>query len=397
MRIQDHADMIYACGRCNFCRGMDFSETCPQIFNQRWESASLRGKVAITRGILEGKLDYAEDLAERVFGCFLCRRCSEECKKAGKIEVVPIVKAMRADFIDRGIDVPEPANNMVEAVTESGNMFKDSPRVHSEWSEGLELKEDSPVLFFAGCIASHRFKETTSIIVRVLQAAGYELNNMKGEEVCCGNPYIVTGYLDRAAGWAEENVERLQGRGVKEIITGCPGCYRTFKEEYGKLLDREVPFRVRHVTEVLAEIVEHDKLDLKIPIYKRLTYHDPCELGRYMGIYEPPRKVISAIPGIKFKEMRRNREQGFCCGGGGGVKITYPDQSLSVSVERLNDALEVDAEIVTTACPACELNLTHATYNGDLHIRILDLSELLAVSAGIVDSKILEWHYFPED
>jgi Fe-S oxidoreductase len=159
----------------------------------------------------------------------------------------------------------------------------------------------------------------------------------------------------------------------------------------------EFPIRVRHTSEVLEEIVEEKRIKLKKPVKKRVTYHDPCEIGRYRTIYEPSRKALEAIPGIELKEMVRNRETSFCCGGGGGVKLMYPEYSEQVSLERLGDVMETDSEIVATICPACELNLTHATYSADLNIRVLDVAELMAVSAGIVDKEIIESDYLPED
>ncbi len=398
MRIEEYRDMIYACGRCNFCRGIDFDERCPQIFTQVWESATLRGRMAIARGLLEGNLEYTEELAERIFGCFLCGRCREECKKAANIDAIAITKAMRGDFVDQGVKIPEGGEVMANTALESGNIFADSPEVHTGWAKGLEFREGSGLLFFPGCLASHRFKEKTNILVRVLQAAGYELDFLGDEQTCCGTPYWVTGKDQKAKQWAEGYLEKLKARGVKEIITPCPSCFRAFDEEYPELLGlEEFPIRVRHTSEVLAEIVEKKKLKFTVPINKKITYHDPCEIGRYRGIYEPARKILNALPGVQFVEMSRNREEAFCCGGGGAVKTLYEDYSNTVAKERIQDFIETGAELMTTICPACEMNLTHGTYAADIEARVLDVAELMAVSAGIEDPEILESDYFPED
>ncbi len=397
MRIEEYKDMIYACGRCEICRGFDFNDRCPEIFTQHWESSTARGRMAIARAILEGKLEYSEDLAERIFGCFMCGRCREECKKAAQIDVIEITKAMRQDFVDHGIKIPEAGTNMADTVTSSGNIFADTPEVHTKWSEGLEFKKDSGTLFYPGCLASHRFKEKTNILVRLLQKAGYDLNFLGDEQTCCGTPYWITGKMKNAKEYAKTFLKKLQARGVKEIITPCPSCFRAFDEEYPRLLGIDkFPIRVRHTSEVLEEIVVKKKLKFK-PINKKVSYHDPCEIGRYRDIYDPPRHVLAAIPGVEFIEMSRNREQAFCCGGGGGCKIMYPDHSQTVSDERIRDFVKTDAELMTTICPACEMNLTHGMYEADLDIRVLDLAELMAVSAGIVDPEILEPDYFPED
>ncbi|MFO7837528.1 MAG: (Fe-S)-binding protein [Candidatus Thorarchaeota archaeon] len=398
MRIENYTDMIYACGRCNFCRGFDFDNRCPQLALQRWESSTGRGKMAIARGLLEGELEYTEDLIPRIFGCFMCGRCAEECKKAAQIDILAITKAMRADFVDEGIAIPEGGDNMAETALERGNIFADTAESHTEWAEGLEFTEDSGVLFFPGCLASHRFKEKTRILVRVLQASGYELDFLNDEKTCCGTPFWVTGKDARAEEWAENLMERLEEREVEEIITPCPSCFRAFDEVYPELLGlEEFPIKVRHTSEVLEEIVNENKLKLKNEINKSVTYHDPCEIGRYRDIYEPARNALKAIPGLELVEMSRNREEAFCCGGGGAIKIMDEDASNQIAVERLEDALETGAELLTTICPACELNLTHATYLEDVHMRVLDVAELLAVSAGLEDEEILDPYYFPED
>jgi heterodisulfide reductase subunit D len=398
VRIEEYRDMIYACGRCNFCRGIDFNERCPEIFTQAWESSTARGRMAIARGILEGKLDYSEELAERIFGCFMCSRCKEECKKAAQIDVIAITKAMRADFIDRGVKIPEGGSSMVDTAVSSGNIFADSPEIHSKWATGLEFTKGSGTLFFPGCLASHRFKEKTNILVRVLQAAGYKLDFLGDDQTCCGTPLWITGKVENAKKWAQDYLQKLQDRGVKEIITPCPSCFRAFDEEYPELLELEkFPIRVRHTSEVLEEIIEKKKLKLNVPIDKLVTYHDPCEIGRYRGIYEPARKILKALPGVEFVEMQRNREDAFCCGGGGAVKLMYEDYSNKVAKERVDEFIRTGAEVMTTICPACEMNLTHGTYAADVEARVLDVAELIAVAAGIVGKAILEPDYFPED
>ncbi len=398
MRIEQYHDMIYACGRCNFCRGSDFNERCPQLFTQRWESSTARGRMAIARAILEGKLDYTEDLRERVFGCFLCSRCREECKKAAKIDVVAITRAMRADFSDKGIGAPDDGRRMAETMLQKRNIFGDSSSEHTKWAAGIKFQKGSGTLFFPGCLASHRFKEKTGILVSVLQAAGYKLDFLGEDQTCCGTPLWITGNVKQAKQWVQDYVKKLKARGVKEIITPCPSCFRALDEEYPQLLGlKESPFKVRHTSQVLEEIVRQKKLALKKRVNNVVTYHDPCEIGRYRGIYEPARNVLAAIPGVTFREMPRNRDQAFCCGGGGGVKIMYGDYSQQVSVERITEALKTDASIVATICPACELNLTHAAYETNAHIRVLDVAEILAVAAGLASDEILDPDYIPED
>ncbi|MHA2310285.1 MAG: (Fe-S)-binding protein [Candidatus Thorarchaeota archaeon] len=397
MRIEEFKDMIYACGRCNLCHGTDFNERCPELFTQFWESSTLRGRMAIARGILEGKLDYSEGMAERIFGCFMCGRCQEECKKAAQINTIDITKAMRADFVEKGIKIPEEGSKMADTVVETGNIFADTPAMHTKWAEGLKFKSGAKTLFYPGCLASHRFKEKTRILVETLQAAGFELDYLGDHQRCCGTPYWITGKDTQAKANASDLVNMLIERGVEEVITPCPSCFRALDEEYPKLLGKEIPIRIRHTSEVLEKIVAEKRLKFKVTIDKKVTYHDPCEIGRLRDIYNPGRKVLEALPGVQLVEMGRNREEAFCCGGGGGVKIMYEDYSNKVAAERINDFQETEADLMTTICPACEMNLTHGTYAADIEARVLDVAELVAVAAGIADKEILENDYFPED
>lgn len=397
MRIDEYKDMIYACGRCNFCRGIDFDERCPEIFTQHWESSTARGRMAIARGILEKKLEYSEELAERIFGCFLCGRCREECKKAAQIDIIEITKAMRADFVERGIHIPDTASTMAERTAETGNIFGDPPDVHTKWADGLEFDSKAEILFYPGCLASHRFKEKTRILVQTLQAAGYGLDFLGEGQKCCGTPYWITGKDKDAREWAQGLVDMLSKSGKKEIITPCPSCYRAFVEEYPKLLGEQIPFRVKHTSQVLEEIVDKKRLEFKVHINRIVSYHDPCEIGRYLGIYEPPRRILQALPGVSLVEMPRNKEEAFCCGGGGAVKTTYEDHSNKVAYQRIRDFIETGADLMTTICPACEMNLTHGIYAADVEARVLDVAELMAVAAGIASEEILDPDYFPED
>ena len=134
-----------------------------------------------------------------------------------------------------------------------------------------------------------------------------------------------------------------------------------------------------------------------LPINKKISYHDPCEIGRYRDIYNPARKIFEALPGVEFVEMGRNKEDAFCCGGGGAVKTMFEDHSDTVAKERIQEFSATGADLMTTICPACELNLTQGTYMAKIEARVLDVAELMAVAAGIADKEILDADYFPED
>jgi len=171
------------------------------------------------------------------------------------------------------------------------------------------------------------------------------------------------------------NVEEIKKLGVEKVIFSCAGCYRTFKKDY-PAHGVELGFEVQHISEFLADLVKEGKISFK-ELDLSVTYHDPCHLGRHLGVYQAPRNVIQAIPKVKLVEMYRNRFNAWCCGAGGGVKSGYKDLALETADERIAEAKETGTKVLVTACPFCELNLKDAVKAKQENLEILDLTELL--------------------
>jgi heterodisulfide reductase subunit D len=205
------------------------------------------------------------------------------------------------------------------------------------------------------------------------------------DEWCCSSPLLRTGQWE--TGWvtakdvAQHNVAEASKTDASTIVTTCSGCYRTWKkdytEEYKDLLHASHNFKILHTTELLEQRLKSGELQPKNNIPMRVTYHDPCHLGRHMGTYDSPRNLIKAIPGIEFVEMPRARENAWCCGSGGGVKSGYPEWALEISVERVKEAEQLGVEAILSACPFCERNLTDAVNNLGLKLKVLDVVELV--------------------
>ena len=172
------------------------------------------------------------------------------------------------------------------------------------------------------------------------------------------------------------NIAQIRNVGALKIITSCAGCYRTLKKDWLKF-GGEYDFEVYHTTELVKQLLEEDKIKFNSEYDKTLTYHDPCHLGRHMGLYEVPREVYKQIPKLKFVEMKRNRENAWCCGAGGGVKIGYPDWSVEISKERLEEAKETGASVISSICPFCKTNLSDANEKFNMDFEVLDLIEIL--------------------
>jgi heterodisulfide reductase subunit D len=172
------------------------------------------------------------------------------------------------------------------------------------------------------------------------------------------------------------NIEALAAKGVKNVIVNCAGCYRTISNDWPQLYQKELPFKVTHLTQFLADKVE--KKEIKFKNWdKTITYHDPCHLGRHMGIFEDPRKIIEAIPEVKLIEMKNNRENAACCGAGGGLKAAFPNESLKIAELRIKEAMETKSDIIVTSCVFCKMNLTEAAQNLKSPLIVMNIEDIV--------------------
>ncbi|MDD3399259.1 MAG: heterodisulfide reductase-related iron-sulfur binding cluster, partial [Candidatus Methanomethylophilaceae archaeon] len=265
------------------------------------------------------------------------------------------------DRVSHGKVLPR-HKKVAESILEHGNPYGEKDTVPERL--GREPRP-APVGYFAGCTATYRNQKIAAATLSILDKLKVDYTVL--DEVCCGS-------VMQRIGWEEEdvlelfkrNVEAIAGLGVETLVLSCAGCYRMFKAEYPRHV--QVPFRVLHISEFLAE----QELPLK-PLDKKVTYHDPCHLGRHAKVYDAPRKVIAKIPGIDFQEMSNNRELSRCCGGGGGVRSAYPEVSSGIASTRVSEAEGRD--VIVTACPFCVNNLEVGV--GDKGIEVLDLTELV--------------------
>ena len=221
------------------------------------------------------------------------------------------------------------------------------------------------LLYFRGCTAREKLTSISKATERILRIAKIDYETLEDEK-CCGSVLLRTGFLDDAIEQMNGNLKDFEG---KVILTSCAGCYKTLKEDYNKYLD--VDLKVIHISQLLEQLIKENKINLKGNKDLKVTYHDSCHLGRHAGEYEAPRNVINSISNLV--EMENNREKARCCGSGGGVKSAYGELSNSISDLRIREAKETDADLLVSACPFCELNLSQ---NSD-DFEVLDLSEFV--------------------
>jgi Fe-S oxidoreductase len=239
-----------------------------------------------------------------------------------------------------------------------------------DWAD-FEIKP-AKTLYFAGCTASFRLQNLAKSTASVLEKLGIDFTIAGKNEYCCGSPFLRTGQKDIVERLFEKNYAYWQKMGIERIITSCPGCYRTISLDYPKIAEEkgyEFDIEVVHTVSILDKMGEFEKIDLKA------TYHDPCHLGRHMGMYEEPRNVIKRL-GINFVEMERNREQALCCGAGGGLRSQFPEISFEIGRQRVLEAMETGAEYLITCCPFCEYHLSKSAEKLGNRIKVVDLVEI---------------------
>jgi len=240
----------------------------------------------------------------------------------------------------------------------------------------LKLPKKAPVLYFVGCTSAYRLSEIAQATLKILRKAKVDFTILN-DEICCGSVFFRTGIIDLAKELATSNAENIRETGAETVITSCPGCYRMFKLDYPKLLG-SIDFKVLHTVEFLLSLIESSDFKLKAGRKLRVSYHDPCHLGRHCGIYEEPRKILERIPNLELVEMEWVKDKSFCCGAGAGLKALAGDLAMSVARKRLDDAIGRGAEVMVSACPFCKHNLLDSARKYNLNIEVKDIAEVVA-------------------
>ena len=321
---------------------------------------------------------------DAIWSCCTCRACQEACPVY--VEHINKIVDMRRSLILEQAKVPELAAPILTSIEARGHVVIGTTHTRTDWEEGLEVKhlsEDSQVdlVWWLGCQASleDRSMKIAQAFGKVLKAANVNFATLGTEESCCGDPARRMGneYLFQMQ--ATKNIELLKNYGVTKIVTTCPHCFNTLKNEYPQFGGE---FEVIHHSQLIAQLITEGKLKLTSGLNQRVTYHDPCYLGRHNDIYQPPRQALAAIPQIHLVEMERSRWNSFCCGGGGGRFWVEEKQGKRISDVRIEDVIKTKTEIVATACPYCMQMLEDSikSKGAEESLKDLDIAELIAMA-----------------
>ena len=377
-----YADIVHRCFRCGYCKfTSDYTDfNCPTYRKFRFETYSPGGRMWLIRAWLNDEIKNSDRFQEILFSCATCANCVEHCVFTFSEDLVNIFISAREEMINDGI-IPPPVRDYLKNININGNPYKEPASERGKWAEGtlVETYKDQEYLFYIGCVGSYdeRGKKIARAVGNLLVKAGVSIGILGGKENCDGNEVRTLGEAGLFQFLAEKNIVLFRDLGVKKIITLDPHAFNTFKKDY-PALDGE--FEVYHYTQILAPLIQSGKIPLK-KLNDKITYHDPCYLGRHNGEYNAPRKILKAIPGIELVEMDRSRENAFCCGGGGGNFFTdiLGGGEDSPSRIRVREALDTGTGIIAVACPQCAKMLDDAVKIEQLddRLKVMDVAEIV--------------------
>jgi Fe-S oxidoreductase len=368
-----------ACLQCGYCR-----DPCPVYKEIGWESSTPRGKVYQLKQlknktpvdtILRRKPKIDDKFVERIFQCTSCAACEHNCHV--EIEFASLWEEVKEWLIENGYGPMEAHKKIRERVAEKRNPYDEPMEKRPAWlPTEIKLSDNPEVVFFTGCTEAYRMQPLAVATAKLLDKAGVKFTLMGEEEWCCGSPLLRTGQKAPVRDeLAPHNVREMEKHGWKAMVTACAGCYNTMKNDYPKLVGKP-SFKIYHVTEYLEKLIKEGKLKFSKEFKKKVFYHDPCHLGRHAKVYDPPRNVLKAIPGLQLLETKAEREDSLCCGAGGGFKSAFNEMAEDIAADRVRQAVEAGAEVIVTSCPFCQVNLNAGAKKAGLDIKTMDVVQV---------------------
>ncbi len=373
-------EKILSCIQCGTC-----SASCPTSYAMDYTPRQLWRMVQL--GLT------AEVLTSRTFWlCTVCKSCQVRCPRG--IQITDTMVALREYVQRQGLEVPQLLLRVSQTVTSQYNISGDENANRLVWSQNMPdppvgvqpLRRTAEVVYFVGCVGSFypRAYSIPQATVKVLERAEVEFTTLGGDEWCCGYPLYVAGLRDQMAEIARHNLEQVRRVGAERVVFTCPSCYYAWSHLYPEMADvRGLHFQ--HATEFLAERMAQSAPPLG-PVEGVVTYHDPCDLGRKSGVYDPPREILTRIPGLELREMSMSRQSALCCGGGGDVEMADPAVTMGVAAKRLAQIQATGASILASACQQCKRTLQEGARQNRIRVRAMDVMELLWQSIQAAES-----------
>lgn len=374
---------IDACTRCGECL-----RYCPVYAQKGEEEIDPRGKIQTFKSFIRSQYgiwarifgpkeldeEKLKKFSEMVYRCTLCGECSVSCPVS--IDAKSLWTALREILVEMG-HYPESADRVKVNVLQAYNISGDENEERTEWLEFLDhlpdhryQKKGAQVAFFVGCVASFfpLVQKIPLAFIEILNRAGVDFTLLGGGEWCCGFPLIGAGMKKEAKVLIHHNLEMVKEKSVERVVFACPSCYHTWMKEY------KTDIEIFHSTQFIKKLIEEEKIKFKEKKIK-VTYHDPCDLGRASGIYEAPREILRSIQGVELVEMAWNRDLCKCCGGGGNLEMVDPDLSAALAQAKIDEIQATGADTVITACQQCVRTILTTARRKEIPINAMDITE----------------------
>ncbi len=374
-----------ACTNCQIC-----ADVCPAVSASRDGELSavyrikglkqiLKSRTGLFRKLFGKKeLSKAEwkHLSDTVFRCTLCGNCQEICPVG--IHLKDLWVSLRQDLVHSKA-YPKKIDMIRDNLKESHNVFDEDNEERAIWVEDMDeppehgyVKETAELVYFTGCVAAYfpLAQRIPVALAEILEACNVDFTLLGEDEWCCGFPLLGAGLKEMFHEFAEHNIQAVRDKGAKQVIFACPSCYQMWREYYPKA------FAINHATEYFLRLVEEKRVPFKeFPM--KVTYHDPCDLGRGAHVFDAPREVIRSIPGITFVELPRNRENCQCCGGGGNLEMIDSQLSADIAKDKIEEVLSTGAEAVVSSCQQCVRTMTTYVRRNKIRLKVMDITELV--------------------
>jgi Fe-S oxidoreductase len=380
VKMPNMEEDVLACIQCGYCNAV-----CPTYEEFKWESASPRGKIYFLKRFLKLNIlekfirndDYKKGFVKSLYICAGCGACNKICPVS--IELSHRWEELKEWLVSEGYAPLEGHKPLRDRVSERRNPYNEPiPRRNDWFPSGIKLSPKPEILYFVGCTESYRRQEIARATVSILEHAKVDFTILGTFEQCCGSPLLRTGLSDIVKNeLIPQNVENMEKIGVEEVVTACSGCFQTLTNDYPRVLGK-LPFKVLHISQYVDRLLREDRIEFKKEVNQKVTYHDPCHLGRHVGVFDEPRRVLAQIPGIELIEMRRIRMKSQCCGAGGGFKIAFNEKATTIGSKRVMEALKTETDCIITCCPFCKTNLIHGADSIDSEIQTFDLMEFVS-------------------
>jgi len=374
-----------ACASCRLC-----VDVCPAVAATKDGSLSallrmkglkeiLKSRKGLFRKIFGTKEPSAEQLKEfgtSVFRCSLCGNCQEVCPLG--LHLKDLWLSLREELVRTG-NFPSKIEMIRDNLESSHNVFDEDNDERADWVEDMRnppddafQKDKAEVVFFTGCVGAYfpLAQKIPIALAEVFEASGVDFTLLGKEEWCCGFPLVGAGLGEGLQTFIDHNLEAVRSKGAKKVVFTCPSCYQIWREAYPK------EFELFHASEFLIDLVTSGKVPLK-EVDMTVTYHDPCDLGRGARVFDAPREVLRAIPGLKLVELPHNRENCLCCGGGGNLEMIDGDLSSAMAKRKVEEAVSTGAQAIITTCQQCVRTMTTYAKRNKVAIDVMDLSQLV--------------------